>query len=108
MVTLMVPDCPGASSRGLNVWVSSTRSVQTLPVSDVTVGSNGCISATVLVVTGILVGAPPGPYGPINAGTRIHGPHGTSGAKSVAATVLGPTDRANRSGEPATPTPTPE
>src|SRR5262249_25117817 len=104
IVTLMTPCCPGPSTSGLYVAVPSTRSVPMLPASDVTPASNGCIRANASAETGIPEGAPLGPYGPTKDGTESHGPHGTSGATMVAATVLFPTGRANKSGEPVTPT----
>jgi hypothetical protein len=75
----MVPLSPGASIKGLYVVPPSTRSAQGSPVLGDMEASNGCIRANAEVTTGV-VGAPAGPYGPINEGMVIQAPHGTSGS----------------------------
>src|SRR5580692_8322747 len=97
MVTLMVPDCPAASTSGLKVDVPKVRSAQTSPLSAETPGSKGCIKTRAAVLTGA-VGAPAAPKGPISAGITSQGPNGTSGTLSIAATVSGATGCANKSG----------
>src|SRR5579862_5033113 len=106
MVTLIVPDCPGSSTRGLNEPVPKVRIGHASPLSAAMAVSKGCMSATALVLKGTFSGAPFG-YGPISDGTRTHSPHGTSRVVRVAATAFGPVWPANRSGEPVAPTPLP-
>ena len=60
MVTLIVPDCPGSSTSGLNEPVPKVRIGYASPLSADIAASNGCMSATALVLKGTFSGAPLG------------------------------------------------
>src|ERR1700739_1140235 len=73
IVTLIVPDAPAASTRGLNVLVPKVRSAHRSPLLAETAESNGCMCASAAAAIGA-GDAPAGPKGPARAGEGAQAP----------------------------------